>query len=126
MPILHRLSFSISRIGLFWQEKINGLVFRWTVFFILVQVVLLFFKFSDLPPQIPLYYSQPWGESQLAPASSIFILPALSLFVLLLNNILAVFFLKSVQLLSRFLIITSLVFSFLSAIAVYQIIWLIS
>ena len=31
-------------------------------------------KFSRLPPQVPLYYSQPWGESQLADSWMIFFL----------------------------------------------------
>jgi len=32
-------------------------------------------KFFRLPPQIPLYYSQPWGENQLADSWMIFLLP---------------------------------------------------
>lgn len=126
MNLFKQLSFAISRIGLFWQEKINSLFFRWTVFFVLIQFGMILFKFSSLPPQIPLYYSQPWGEAQLASASSIIILPVASVLVLIINNILAVFFLNSVQLLSRLLIIGSLAFSFFSAIATYQIISLIT
>lgn len=126
MSFLSKISFSITRIGLFWQEKINSQIFRWTLFLILIQSSLLFFKFNDLPPEIPLYYSRPWGDAQLANVSSIFILPALSLGVLIINNILAVFFLKSVQLLSRLLVITTLAFAFISAVAVFQIIWLIT
>lgn len=32
-------------------------------------------RYSRLPPQIPLYYSQLWGEGQLADSLMIFILP---------------------------------------------------
>jgi hypothetical protein len=126
MNLFKPLSFAVSRIGLFWQEKINSLFFRWTLFFVLVQFGMILMKFSSLPPQIPLYYSQPWGEVQLASASSIIILPVASVLVLIINNILAVFFLNSVQLLSRLLIVGSLAFSFFSTIATYQIISLIS
>ncbi len=34
-------------------------------------------KFSHLPPQIPLFYSKPWGEDQLADLWMIILLPIL-------------------------------------------------
>ena len=126
MPIFRTLSLSISRVGLFWQEKVNGQIFRWNLFFIFAQLVILFLKFNNLPPQIPLYYSQPWGEAQIVPVSYIFILPMLSVVILLLNNVLAVFLLKSIQLLSRLLVITSLVCSAFATFTLFQIISLIS
>lgn len=121
-----QLFLATSRIGLFWQEKINSVIFRWTLLFIIIQIIIISVNFSSLPPQIPLYYSRPWGEPQLASATSIILLPSASIFVLVANNLLAVFFLKSVQLLSRLLVVGSLAFSFFSAVAVYQIVNLIS
>lgn len=126
MSIFTTLSKSISQVGLFWQEKVNSQLFRWNIFFILFQLAFLFIKFNQLPPQIPLFYSQPWGESRLAPVTSIFILPSLSILVLIINNLLAVFFLKSVQLLSRLLVAISLIFSLLCAFSLFQITSLIS
>jgi len=126
MSIFKKLFLSLSLIGHFWQEKINGTIFRWNLLFIILQLVIIFIRFSSLPPQIPLYYSLPWGESQLAPASHIFLLPAFSLGILLLNLALSVFFLRQIQLLSRLLIVFSLIFSILSAITVFKIINLIS
>jgi hypothetical protein len=126
MSFFKTLSLSISRIGLFWQEKVNGQLFRWNLFFILFQFAVLFVKFNDLPPQIPLYYSEPWGETRLASVSYIFILPTLSIIIMLVNNLLAVFFLKSIQLLSRLLVIISLIFSMFSAFTLFQITGLVS
>src|SRR3972149_6327228 len=40
-----------------------------------LMVATFIFKYSKLPPQIPLFYSQLWGESQLADSWVIFILP---------------------------------------------------
>lgn len=40
-----------------------------------VMVLFFIFRFSSLPPQIPLFYSKPWGEDQLADSWLIFILP---------------------------------------------------
>ena len=54
----------------FW-EKMAVTLALWNVVFmaalgaIAVGVALLFGK--QLPPQIPLFYSRPWGEEQLAP-----------------------------------------------------------
>jgi len=126
MSFFYQLSLSFSQIGLFWQEKINGVIFRWNIFFILSEAVLIFFKFNDLPPQLPLYYSRPWGESQLATSSLILLLPLLSLIILILNNFLAVFLLKSMRLFSRLLIIVSLIFSMFSAVTLFRIVYLIS
>ena len=73
-----------------------------------------------------LFYSRPWGDQQLVPVSSIFILPVLSIVILLLNNFLAVFFIKSIQLLSRMLVVISLICSIFAAVAIFQIITLVS
>lgn len=116
---------NLSTLGQFWQEKVNGRIFQWNLIFIAAQVAYLIFKLNDLPQQVPLYYSLPWGESQLANATTLFILPSLSLALLFINNLLAVFYLNFHSLMSRLLIIFSLLFSCLSLIALFQIINLI-
>ena len=126
MSILNKIFLPISHIGFFWQEKLNGQVFRWNVVFLFIQGLFLFFKYTDLPPQIPIFYSLPWGETQLGSSSTIFILPAITLLTLFTNNILAVYYLKSVPLISRLLMIFSLITTIFSTIAVYKIITLIS
>ncbi|MFA6080952.1 MAG: hypothetical protein WC741_00915 [Patescibacteria group bacterium] len=40
-----------------------------------LMIVTFLLRFPRLPPQIPLFYSQFWGESQLADLLMIFILP---------------------------------------------------
>lgn len=48
-------------------------------FIILVANFLMFFafilKFTKLPPQLPLFYSRPWGEFQITDRWFIFLLP---------------------------------------------------
>lgn len=126
MSFFNRITTSISHIGFFWQEKSNGQIFRWNILFLVIQGLLLFFKYNDLPPQIPIFYSQPWGESQLGNSSSIFILPSISLVILFINNSLAVYYLKSSPLISRILVVVSLLTSIFSTIAVFKIISLVS
>lgn len=59
------------------------------IFFIiganLVMGIALFLTYPHLPPQIPLFYSQPWGENQLAEQWMIGILPLLMNGFILLN-----------------------------------------
>lgn len=126
MTFFQSLFSQISLLGNFWQEKINSHFFRWNLLLIIFQIAILIFKFNDLPQQIPLYYSLPWGDGQLASTASLFILPTFSIIILLINNLIATFFFKTIPLLSRLLVIFSLVFSFLSSISLTRIILLIS
>ena len=50
-----------------------------------VVLVLVVFTSPLLPSQIPLFYSLPWGDSQLATTSQFIILPAIALLITLLN-----------------------------------------
>lgn len=120
------LFLHISTLGKFWQEKINHHFIRWNLFFIIVQIIFLIIKFNDLPQQVPLYYSLPWGDDQLASAASLFLLPTFSIITLLINNLIATFFLKNTPLFSRLLSISSLIFSLLCSISLIRIILIIS
>jgi len=126
MSIFNSFFSQISILGNFWQEKTNQHLFRWNLFLIISQLVVLVIKFNYLPQQVPLYYSLPWGEGQLAATASLFLLPTFSIIVLLLNNLIATFFFKTIPLFSRLLTIFSLVFSLLSIISLIRIINLIS
>jgi hypothetical protein len=116
----------LSDLGKFWQEKANAKIFKWNLFFIVLQISFLFWKFSSLPPEVPLYYSLPWGQSQLSSASSLFILPTISLVLLLINHLFAISLAKTSILLSRLLVVVSLIFSLLSLITILQIVYIIT
>jgi len=117
---LSNLSSSLAKIGLFWQEKLNGTVFRWNLFVAIMQFAFVWYKYNDLPPEIPLFYSRPWGAEQLAGSASAFLLPVITFVVIIINNFLAVFLLRSNSLLSRLLVITSLLFAILSFITMLR------
>ncbi len=57
------------------------------VLFVTNTIMILFFifRFSSLPPQIPLFYSKPWGEDQLADSWLILILPLTMNFLFFIN-----------------------------------------
>ena len=53
----------------------------------LIMLGVLLFRFNLLPPQIPLFYSKPPGEDQLADTWNILLIPVLMNFLYVLNNI---------------------------------------
>lgn len=126
MSLFTNISDGLGSLGKFWQQKNNGQIFRSNLLVITVQIVYLIYKFNDLPPQVPLYYSLPWGESQLASASQLFFLPTFSIVFGLINNLLAATIFAKITLLSKLLVITSLVISILSAVTLFQIIFLLT
>jgi hypothetical protein len=71
MSLKKSLFFHLSTLGRFWQEKINAQVLRWNIFFVFLQLGLLVIKFNSLPPQVPLYFSLPWGDQRLTSVSSL-------------------------------------------------------
>jgi hypothetical protein len=126
MKFLRALSLTLATLGHFWQDKLNGQIFRYNLLLIILQFGLLLYKFDSLPPQVPLYYSRPYDESQLATTSSLFLLPIFSVSISATNNLISAFLLRSSHLLARLSLIFSLIFSLLSLITLFQIIQLIS
>jgi len=126
MNLFNNIFQPLANLGSFWQRQANAKIFRWNLFFIISQIAFLFWKFNSLPPQVPLFYSLPWGESQLTQASLLFILPTISLILLLINHLFAISLTKTSFLLSRILLAISLVFSFLSLTALIHIVYLIT
>jgi len=125
MSIFTTFSIRLSTLGKFWQEPVNSQALRWNIIFIISQLAYLFFKFNDLPPKVPLYYSLPWGEFQLANVAYLFILPGFSIIVTIANYFLAIFLSDQSRLLSRLLVIFSPLFSCLVLVALIEIINLI-
>ncbi len=126
MSFFQSIYNQIGSLGKFWQEKSNHHIFRWNLVFIGGQLLLLFFKFNNLPSQVPFYYSLPWGESQLASVSTLFILPMFSIIFLLVDHLLATFFINSIKIFSHLLVVASLIFSIFSFITLFRIINIVS
>lgn len=119
------LFYSLSLLGQFWQEKINSTFIRWIFFFIFSQLIILFFTYSNLPPQVPLYYSLPWGEARLASVINLFLFPLFSVLIFIVNSMLAMFYASKIKLLSQLLIIIAFIFNLFALIALIDIIFLV-
>jgi hypothetical protein len=125
MAFLQKFFAPIARLGQFWQQNFNSKFFRWNLIFIVIQLAVLIWQFGNLPQQVPLYYSLPWGELQLASASTLFIIPTLSIVLFLVNHLFAIGFSQKDILLSNMLIFTSLIVSFFFLVTLLKIIYLV-
>ena len=98
---------------------------RIIILFIIAQCISILAVFKNLPPSIPLWYSRPWGNDQLAPAIYIFVLPVLTSGIYALNAIFAMYITTEYLIFTQSLFLSSLIVSLLSFIAIIKIIFLV-
>ncbi len=68
-------------------DKNAAAVLALNLFFSVLLFAYTFYRFPALNPQVPLWYTNSWGDYQLAPSSSIFLIPIISI-----STVLASFF----------------------------------
>ncbi len=109
------------------REKTLSKLFTANLLVIAADLLLIFVKRSRLPEQVPLFYSRPWGQEQLAAKDYLFLIPLFSFLVFILNYYLSLILLKKGE---KFLTILSsglaLLFSVLGTITLWKIIFLIT
>lgn len=86
---------------------------------ILVFLILLFPKF--LPSRLPLFYSLPWGENQLATNTQMLITPALIVAITLLNLLISWQLHPSQAIFKNILKVLSIICAFLLIISLFKI-----
>lgn len=107
------------------REKLIKAFTQISLFFLIAQILIIVSVWRFLPPEIPLFYSRPWGKDQLVSYPAIVILPAICLIVFFANTVVSQLATKEETLVKKMLTITSLTFSFLILISLVQIIRLI-
>lgn len=107
----------------------DKLIFQTTKIFIgllAVYIIISIWKWKELPPQIPLFYSLPRSLEQLTNPLIFLLLPFFSLVFFCINFIFAAFFYGEEKLASVLLVITGTIVSFLLLISFIKIIFLIT
>lgn len=109
------------------RQKIISLLNQINIVLLITDGIALFWKRNLLPEKVPLFYSRPWGEEQLAGREWLLLIPALSLVIFLINWQLGKLLSKKGE---TFLPVVmesfSLLFSVLSTITLLRIIFLIT
>lgn len=98
------------------------------IFFVILLAIfiLLGIQFRNLPPVLPLYYSLPWGDEQLASSYYLFILPSSLVLMFIVNYLVCKFITKSEILLVQILMWTTTFSAVLTLVSLINIILLIS
>lgn len=112
-----------------FKTLLSDAIIRYVVFATstaaVAQLVIALVFFKSLPPFIPLFNQQPWGEQQLAQNGEIF-LPILFTFTIFaINILLASFLYEKMPLISRLLCMTSLFVAFFSFLLIARTVLLI-
>lgn len=78
---------------------------------IIIMMGIITWQYRYLPPEIPLYYSRPWGEEQLAQINYLFMLPAGCLFWYINSVLLIHFRMYRYRVFSQLLIVSQAILS---------------
>lgn len=92
----------------------------------LVIGITLFFKFKRLPPQIPLFYSRPEGDQQIADFFWLFLPPFLVLLLVVINNFIGKTFFKDNLFIDKLISYVNLIVIILLTFIFLRIIFLIT
>ena len=111
------LRWKIDKTLYFWLKNIyqkSDKFFLLPIISSIVSIIMITFFilifFNRLPPELPLFYSLPWGETQLISKERFFILPIIIILTALINSFIASqlhslqFVLKRILMLSLLLI----------------------
>jgi hypothetical protein len=91
-----------------------------------VSILVLLFNWSKLPPQVPLYYSLPWGEQQLAAPWELSILPTFAVSIFLTNLFLSYLLVRDNDLILKILLYTSLFVAGLLLYSLVRVVFLVT
>lgn len=114
-----------EKFKLVLESKISKWTMRISLVCWLISFLVLILKWSNLPPEVPFFYSLPWGERQLTSPASLLILPLAMILVFVLNLSLAGLFLEKEFWLCRILMLSTSLFFFLAMFTLLKIIFLI-
>lgn len=107
-------------------DKLQASILIFSVVSILAQASLILSASGKLPPQLPIFYSKPWGEPMLGPPVALWILPFVALCTSLINFSLATFLLAETKFLARTLFIFASIVNLMSLYGVSKIISLLT
>jgi len=92
---------------------------------VVIQLVIIGWFWRFLPPQVPLFFSRPWGEDQLVAPVYLFLIPGLGAGSLLVNFVLNYLVSKEEGLLRRVADYSSFILALFCLVALIQIFRLI-
>jgi uncharacterized membrane protein len=99
---------------------------RISFFTLLIMWLLLIIFYRFLPPQLPLFFSKPWGEEQLIAKHYLAILPGAVSLLFIINSRLASLMVSKDKLLTLIFLCSQTVLSLLACITIFRLILLLA
>ena len=106
------------------QDAITFWSLATSIIMALFIIAILLLNINNLPSHLPLFYSNPWGESQLASLPQFIILPAIIFLTILINLTISWHLHPSQYLLKRMLATTTTIIAVLILITAIKIIYI--
>lgn len=103
-----------------------SLVRKFVIILFLLSAGFLVWRFPFLPPQVPLWFSRPWGADQLASPYWLVLLPVSSLVWYGIDLAIGMYITTEYLIFTQLLFVSSLIVSILSFITIIKILFLVS
>jgi hypothetical protein len=108
----------ISTIG---ADRITRSATITAIVILFITLLYLIVFYNSLPPYLPLFNQLGWGDPRLAEKPWIFLLPTMTLFIIIGNAVLASVLYASMPLIARIISITALLISSLTLIFIFRV-----
>lgn len=108
-----------------WDDKLQLWQIRLSVMVVVIQAGLLAVYWRSLPPEIPLFYSRPWGNEQLGSLQWLIMPPVLSGVVGIGAAMVANTLKKDEKLLGGIIMITAMVIQVIATFGLFRILKLV-
>jgi hypothetical protein len=103
-----------------------SIVHKFVIALLILSIGLLIWRFPELPPRVPIWFSRPWGEDQLASPYWLFLLPASSIMWYGIDLLLGIYVTAEYLVFTQMLFLSSLIVSLLSFITLVKILFLVT
>ncbi|MCX6793811.1 MAG: hypothetical protein NTY06_01770 [Candidatus Gottesmanbacteria bacterium] len=130
MNIFPQLPNETRRVTTTWnvikKNWLISVVHKFVIALFILSVGLLVWRFPVLPPQVPVWFSRPWGADQLASPYWLILLPVSSIFWYGIDLVIGIYVTTEYLIFTQMLFLSALIVSILSFITLIKILFLVS
>ncbi len=130
MNILRNFPHPSQKVTTTWNSiKTNwliSLVHKFVLLLFVLSLGFLVWRWTMLPPLVPLWYSRPWGADQMAQPLWLLLLPLASILWYGINFVISIYITAEYLIFTQMLFLSSLIVSMLSFLALIKILFLVT
>ena len=130
MNIFPHIPAETHRVAATWnviqKNWLISVVHKFVIALFVLSVGLLVWRFPVLPPEVPLWFSRPWGADQLASRYWLILLPVSSLLWYGIDVLISIYVTTEYLIFTKLLFLSALIVSILSFVTLIKILFLVS